>query len=144
MSEFAAALRGSAVLYPAVECAHMVGGGLLLGAIVAMDLRLLGLGRTLAVAPLSRLLLPVAITGLALAVVSGALLFATDWQSYLDNRAVWAKTALLVVGFVNLALLHARQWPRLVRENVTAPLAASLSLFTWIGVMIAGRLIAYM
>jgi hypothetical protein len=96
------------------------------------------------VAPLSRLLLPVAIIGLALAALSGALLFAADWQSYLDNRAVWAKAALLVLGFANIALLHGRHWPRLLRENATAPVAASVSLFAWTGVMITGRLIAYM
>lgn len=143
MSEFAAALRGGAILYPAIEAMHVLGAGLLLGAIVAMDLRLLGVGRALALAPLSRLLLPVAVTGLALALVSGTLLFVADWSSYLGNRAVWAKAALLLLGFVNVALLHARHWPLLLRDNATAPLAAALSLCAWIGVTIAGRLIAY-
>jgi hypothetical protein len=143
VSEFAAALRGGAILYPAIEAMHVLGAGLLLGAIVAMDLRLLGFGRALALAPLSRLLLPVAVTGLALALVSGTLLFVADWSSYLGNRAVWAKAALLLLGFVNVALLHARHWPLLLRDNATAPLAAALSLCAWIGVTIAGRLIAY-
>ena len=59
-------LRQSVWLYPLVEIAHILGFALLVGAILAFDLRLLGVrSARLPAEALSRLLLPVAVTGFA-------------------------------------------------------------------------------
>ena len=42
-------MRSSPALYPAVEILHIIGFVVLVGSILALDLRLLGLGRTIAI-----------------------------------------------------------------------------------------------
>ncbi|MDO9060676.1 MAG: hypothetical protein Q7U92_16865, partial [Bradyrhizobium sp.] len=54
------AMRSSPALYPAVEILHILGFVMLVGSILALDLRLLGLGRAIAIAPMAHLLLPLA------------------------------------------------------------------------------------
>ena len=65
-----AALRASRWVYPVVNTGHILGLALLFGAILPLDLRLLGLWPRLPMRPLSRVLLPVALCGLALSLTS--------------------------------------------------------------------------
>jgi hypothetical protein len=51
-------MRGSPALYPAVEILHILGFVVLVGSILALDLRLLGLGRAIPIQPMAQLLLP--------------------------------------------------------------------------------------
>ena len=60
--------------YASVNAAHIVGIALLFGAIVPLDLRLMGWRRTVPIGTMARVLLPVAIAGLA-ALVAGLALF---------------------------------------------------------------------
>lgn len=75
-SSIAAFLRQSRWTYPAVNALHLLGVALLVGAIVPMDLRLMGLWRAdMSLALVLRLLRPVAAVGAGLAIVAGTLLF---------------------------------------------------------------------
>ena len=51
------AMRLSPMLYPAVEILHILGFVVLVGSIIALDLRLLGIGRSMAIPSLAGLLL---------------------------------------------------------------------------------------
>jgi len=132
-------LKMSRWVYPLVNAAHILGIALLIGAVVPMDLRLLGLAKRPALADTIALLRPVAAAGLALAVTCGALLFLTGATDYASNPWFRAKLAL-----VALALLNAALHPRLA----TAParrqrIAAFASLALWPAALICGRMIAY-
>lgn len=144
----AAALRGSVTLYLLVNAAHVLGIGLLVGAIVTLDLRLLGAFRAAALAHLAPPLVRVAASGLGLAALTGLALFSTRPATYLENPAFLAKLALLALALLNLALLHAgRPWPAaLAGGAVTGRLrvAAGVSLAAWIGVLLAGRWIGFL
>ena len=74
-SDVAGALRNSRWAYPIVNTGHIVGIALLFGAIVPLDLRLLGLWRTAPLDALARTAVPVAVFGFGLAAACGALLF---------------------------------------------------------------------
>ena len=74
-SGLSALLRSSIWLYPLVNTGHVVGIALLFGAIVPLDLRLLGCFRRTPLEHLAGTLVPVAITGLVLALCTGSLLF---------------------------------------------------------------------
>ena len=50
-------MRSSPALYPAVEILHILGFVVLVGSILALDLRLLGLGREIPIQPMAQLLL---------------------------------------------------------------------------------------
>lgn len=63
----------SPALYPAPEILHILGFVVLVGSIVALDLRLLGLGRAIAIQPMAQLLLPLSRLGFLLAITMGFL-----------------------------------------------------------------------
>ena len=72
---FVAELRNSRWTYAAVNASHIVGIALLFGAIVPLDLRLMGCWRSVPIRTLARILVPVAACGLVLAIAAGLLLF---------------------------------------------------------------------
>ena len=144
-------LRASLWLYPLVNTTHVVGIALLFGAIVPLDLRLLGRWRTVALDDLARVLVPTAMAGLLLAIGSGVLLFATRPVDYVAEPLFIAKFALLGTAILNaLALRRARQW-RLMSVSHPADqllparwkFAGAVSIVLWLGVITIGRLIGY-
>ncbi|MBP2290862.1 DUF6644 family protein [Azospirillum rugosum] len=144
------AMRQSVWLYPLVEVLHILGFALLVGSILAFDLRLLGVRAPLLPAEaLARLLLPVAVTGFALAVPTGLLLFTTEATSLVRNGMFLAKMALLALALVNIVLFHKGAGRRMAAWGVAdrpppaARFAGAASLGLWVAVLVCGRLIAY-
>lgn len=140
----AEALRVSRWGYAAVSAGHVLGIALLVGAAIALDLRLLGRVRAVPAAAALRLLLPVMGTGLGLAAVTGVLLFSVRPLDYAGVPALWAKLALIVAGLLNAAWFHRRAGGDPDRFGPGARAAAALvSAVCWIGALAAGRLIAF-
>lgn len=144
----AAMLRGSVWLYPLVNAAHIVGIALLFGAIVPLDLRLLGAWKSLSLTALARILLPVAITGLTIAIVAGALLFITDARAYAGSPWFQAKIAFVALAVMNALMLRlVPAWRR--RTEAGSPkgaglrLAGAASIGLWLGAIVFGRLVGY-
>lgn len=142
-------LRSSLWLYPLVNTGHIVGIALLFGGIAPLDLRLLGCWPAIPLAPLARILVPMAIAGLLLAAMTGLLLFAARPLDYINEPLFGIKLALLAAALLNaIALRRSSQWgwTNVIGEDVTHPawkVAAALSIVLWIGVIAAGRLIGY-
>ena len=142
-------MRQSPWSYPIAETAHILGFVLLIGAAAMFDLRLLGWTPRLPVADLARHLLPWSHVGLAVAVVSGGLLFAADPVAPWFNTVFRAKMALLVIAGLNAAVFHGRVFRSVVTWNRFAPApwpakaAAMVSLTLWVSIAALGRLIAY-
>jgi hypothetical protein len=140
----AAALRGSVWLYPLVNAAHIVGIALLFGAVTPLDLRLLGLWPQVPVAVLSRVLTPVAVAGLMLALPAGALLFMARAGEYLDSPLFQAKMLVVATALVNALALRWRWSPaRAAAPSPGVVASAVLSLSLWAGAIVLGRLIGY-
>ena len=141
------AMRASPVLYPAVEILHILGFATLVGSILALDLRLLGFGRSIAIQPVAALLLPLARLGFLLAIAMGFLLFSADAAHVVGNPAFRAKLLLIAAALVNVAIAHMGPWRRLAIWHAEAPAAARLTAFLslalWLAALCAGRLIAY-
>jgi hypothetical protein len=142
------AMRSSPVLYPAVEILHIIGFVVLVGSIVALDLRLLGLGRAIPIQPMAQLLLPLSRFGFLLAISMGFLLFSADASHVVRNPAFQAKALLIALALVTVVIAHAGPWRRLALWGTEVPGAAKVtafvSLLLWLGVVCAGRLIAYL
>jgi hypothetical protein len=138
-------MRGGKGLYPAVNIAHLAGLLLLVGPIGVLDLRIIGLGRPIQIAALSRLATPLAVAGLVLLSASGFLLFAADAGPMVRSTVFRTKMALAVLALVN-ALLFRRLFPELERGAEPSPLArvmSAASIGLWLAVGCLGRLIAY-
>jgi len=142
-------LRSSIWLYPLVNTGHVVGIALLFGAIVPLDLRLMGFFQRTPLEHLANTLIPVAVTGLVLALLTGSLLFATRPLDYVAEPLFGIKLALLGAGVVNALVLRCSPSWRLVGVAPGAPphrawrLHGLLSIMLWLGVITAGRLIGY-
>jgi aryl carrier-like protein len=144
----AALLRDSAIAYPLVNAAHIMAFGLLLGAIVTLDLRLIGAFRTHPVAQLGPPLWRVAAWGLLLAAVTGFLLFSTRPLAYAQNAAFQIKLGLIGLGLLNVAVLRLNpRWREAVRGGTlhgSIRLAALVSLLAWLATVVAGRWIGFL
>lgn len=130
-------LRVSRWTYPVVNGLHILGLALLYGAVVPLDLRLLGLWKSADVADLSRVLVPVGAAGLAVTLGTGLLLFATQATHYAGMTLFWAKMALVALALVNAgaATLMPARLPRSA--------LAALSILCWTGAIFAGRFLGF-
>lgn len=127
--------------YPALEATHLVGIGLMLGSLAVLDLRVWGRAAALPVRALARLSLTCAGAGFSLAAATGLLMFTTQPQELLANRAFVLKMGLLGLAGLNAAGFHARD--SLERLDGLARAQTLASLLIWIAAIACGRWIAY-
>ncbi len=142
LTGWAAPLRTHPWAYPALEAMHIVGIALLLGNLVLIELRVWGRGATLPVQALARLSLSLALGGFALALTTGALMFMSQAQELIGNRAFVIKMLLVMTAGLNAAVLHARGG--LAKLDGWARAQTALSLLLWLTVLALGRAIAYL
>lgn len=143
------AMRQSLWLYPIVEIVHIVGLALLFGSIVVLDLRLLGLSRSVPVRRLANHVLPWTAASFLLIVPSGFAMFVAHASDFIGNPVFVLKIALIFAAGINAAVFHAGAfrsvggWEVGVLPPPAARLAGGLSLLIWISVIACGRLLAY-
>ena len=135
------ALQSHPWAYPALEALHIVGIALLLGNLVALELRVFGRLPTLPVAALARLSLGLAAGGFALAAATGLLMFAIQPAELLANRSFLWKMGLLAAAGCNAAWFHGRG--SLSKLDATARVQMLVSTALWLAVVFCGRWIAY-
>ncbi|MBX9467397.1 MAG: DUF2214 domain-containing protein [Rhizobium sp.] len=144
----ARALIRSPTLYIFANASHILSLGMLLGASVILDLRLLGVFARLPLNDTAIVLSRVAAVALGCAVVTGALLFSVRPVEYAGNTAFLIKILLVLLGTANaLAVKRSRGWQTMTQgAPVTAPLrfSALVSLFLWLGALLAGRWIGFL
>jgi len=146
----AAAMREGKWLYPAVETLHILGFVVLVGSAAMFDLRLLGLSKRIPVKDLARHLLRWSQASIFVVVPAGLALFMSDATATWQNPAFRTKLVLLAAALLNAIIFHmytlrsVDQWNVSSATPTTAKIAAALSLMHWIGIITAGRLIAYM
>ncbi|MDM0091111.1 MULTISPECIES: hypothetical protein [unclassified Variovorax] len=134
-------LRSSAWAYPALEVVHIVGIALLLGNLVALEIRVWGGAAALPVRALARLSLGITLAGFGLAAASGLLMFATQAAELLANRSFVWKMGLLATAGCNAAWFHGRG--SLQKLDLVARVQMLVSTAVWLGVIVCGRWIAY-
>jgi len=132
---------------PLWKTLHIVGMSLLMGVVLAVDLRIFGVARGLPARPLQRLM-PWAAAGFAVSLVSGALLVRANPQQYLAaplNLAFYAKILCLVLVGLNDILYFATGLKREVdgvgageAASASAKIVASVSLALWFSVIYLG------
>ncbi|MCH8477590.1 MAG: DUF2214 domain-containing protein [Wenzhouxiangella sp.] len=133
--------------YPWLSAAHILALGALIGFVLVLDLRLLGLFRSLALAPLVQVLSRLAGFALIAAVLSGLVLFSVQPSHYLGNSAFLLKLGLMVLVMINIAVVHlSAPWQRVKAgrpASAVLRLLAASSLLLWVAVVLAGRWVAF-
>ncbi|MBP2235220.1 hypothetical protein J2Z31_001712 [Sinorhizobium kostiense] len=145
---FAVAIRRSATLYIFVNAAHILSIGIIVGSILPLDLRLIGLFRRVPVEVIGPFLSHAAAIGIGMAIITGFCLFSARPVEYAGNPAFLTKMTLLALGVANAALLHLTpQWRVAVKGgplSLRVRLSGLLSLAIWTGAVVAGRWIGFL
>ena len=141
-------VQSSEWLWPSLEILHFIGLSLLLGSLLLIDLRMAGHIRALSPAAAHKLL-PCALLGFALLLVTGVLFFCGDPLRYAANIGFRFKMLLVIFAGIN-ALVYAWQikplmprWDIHVQPPLLAKVVAYSSLAVWTAVLLLGRLIPY-
>lgn len=141
---------GATWWFPLMESIHVVSITLMLGAILMLDLRVLGLAaNTYAVSSMSRELVPWSAAAFVVATLTGTAMFITRASAHALNPAFQIKMLLILIAGINIAIFHFHifrtisDWDRSTIIPRGARIVASASLFLWCGVMLAGRWVGH-
>jgi hypothetical protein len=136
--------------YPLVNLAHVLGIASLFGSILVLDLRLLGCWPRIPIKSVTAAVTPVAGSGLALALVSGAGLLAATATDYAGNPFLLLKFIAVALGLMNVAIVRRSRGWRAHDAHDLSPgerrqmsVLGGISLVCWTTAVAAGRLIAY-
>ena len=136
--------------YGVINLVHILGIVMLFGAILLLDLRLLGAWRSIPLASLSRPTTTLAMTGFAIAVASGIPMLAVKSTDYIGNPFLLIKFPAIALALLNVWLMHRSQAWRAHRRRALMPreqrrlaLGACLSLVFWLTAITCGRMIGY-
>jgi hypothetical protein len=136
-------LNSSALVFPALECFHIVGFALSIGTIAVVDFSLLGIGmRRQTPAQLAGDTWLWTLGGLVLMFFSGLLLFSSDPDMYYLNRAFVIK----MIFFVSAVIFHYTIHRKAVSADTPSSngkIVACTSLFLWAGVIFGGISIGF-
>lgn len=137
-------VRESVWLFPVIEAAHLLGLSLLGGAVLLVDLRLLGYGLTgTSTAALARHARPWLTLAVAIMLATGVPLFLSEAVKCYYSPSFWVKMTTLPIALVFTYAVRQR-----VAESETTPrgLAAftgATSMALWVVVAAAGRWIGF-
>ena len=135
-------------LWPVLEIIHFIGLSIMLGALLIIDLRMLGLFRAINAESTHRLL-PWVWIGFCLNLITGILFIFGDAGRYAINIGFQLKMLLIFIAGLNAALYHWKvspimsQWTETTATPAIARVVAATSLAAWTGVLLLGRLIPY-
>jgi hypothetical protein len=149
-SEIGTAIRESQIVFPVIESFHVLGLAISAGVIVLLDLRLtgLGMGRVMP-AHIMRRLKSLYMTGFAIMVVTGALLFWAEAEKLYRSPTFRWKLVFLVIAGLNAAYYEVKYVPTMDTWDgkkelpAGAKLAGWCSLISWAAVIGFGRWTAY-
>lgn len=140
-------VRDSRWIFPAIEAVHIVALALLFGAILVLNLRLLGLTFTnKPVARLARDLSPWVLVSLVIILVSGIMLFSSEALKAYASVPFVVKMLFLFAAMI----FHYTIYGKITKSDfanvhtVWTKVAAVISLLLWLGVGIGGRGIGFL
>ena len=137
-------LRRSSWAIPAMQTAHILSLGILLAAIVMIDLRIWGYARAQTLVETTRRFLPWIWVSLVLLTVTGVLLTIAEPRRIL-NGTFQVKMILMVVAIVATVPFHwllgrkSAAWDADPSPRAWAGVFAALILFLWAADTVAGR-----
>jgi len=135
-------------VWPACETLHFIGLILLVGIVGLIDLRMLGLARAVPFAPLHQLL-PWAILGFVINLITGTLFFIGIPSQYVHNVAFWLKMLFILLTGINVLLFYLTTFDEAEHLGpgddapLKAKIIAAVSIGLWVGVIYWGRMLPF-
>ena len=135
-------------VFPAAEILHFFGLCLLFGAMLLIDLRLLGFARSVSIKQVLNFI-PVASAGLIINLLSGIVFLSAYPENYWPNTAFRLKLLAIILGGANALWFKWAEAPHveMLADDAEASrrtkVVALLSLAIWIVVIVLGRFLPY-
>ena len=146
---FPTEIRESVWLFPTIETVHVLALVLVVGSIMTVDLRLLGLAsRERPFSELAGEMLPWTWVAFTVAASAGLLMFSSKALTYYGNIPFRIKMCCLLLAGINMALFHwlgtrhLKTWDR-KQPPALAKLAGGASLLLWTTIVAAGRWVGF-
>jgi hypothetical protein len=146
---FPTQIRESVWLFPTIETVHVFALVLVVGTIMTVDLRLLGLtNKERAFSEVAAEMLPWTWAAFAVAALAGMLMFSSKAVTYYGNLPFRLKMACLLLAGLNMLMFHwvgtrnLAAWDR-GRPPGPAKMAGAASLLLWITIVAAGRWVGF-
>ena len=143
-------IRDSLFYFPLLESIHVLGLSLVVGTIVVIDLRLLGLASTQrSFQKMASDIMKWTWAAFALTVLAGSLMFITNAAVYFHNSYFRLKIALLILAGLNVIVFQLTAWrslPRWDRSPAAPPIGRAVAVITlalWVAMIVAGRMIGF-
>jgi hypothetical protein len=134
-------ISGSTWVYPFVQLTHFTGLSLWIGTNLALDFRLLGLGKkSRTAAELSGALFAWNWTGFCIAVAGGFMMFSSAATKYIPNPAFEVKLGILIPLALIIHIVvqrKARVWGATQDVQPAGRFAGLLEMLFWLGVVTA-------
>lgn len=135
--------------FPTLESLHVMAFVTVLGSLLVVDLRILGLGwKDIKLTTLSHETLRITWIAFVLAAITGLMIFCSKATSYVINPYFKLKLVMLVFAGLNMIVFQFITWKTVAdwdlgRVPTAAKVSATLSLLAWICVVFFGRAIGF-
>jgi hypothetical protein len=129
---------------PAIQSIHIVGIGIVMGSVLMIELRILGLaGRDQTLRQTADRFVPWLTGALYLMLATGALMVIAEPVRELITISFWVKMFLVAVGAVAAGVFQRKVEGGDLMDGRGARFAAVLMFVVWVAIIVLGRLIAY-
>ncbi len=146
---FPTEIRESVWLFPTIVTVHVFALVFVVGSIMTVDLRLLGLGsRDRPFTEVAAEALPWTWSAFAVAAIAGSLMFSSKAVTYYGDIPFRLKMGCLLLAAINMGVFHllgtryVADWDR-GRPPFAARFAGGVSLSLWIAIVAAGRWVGF-
>jgi len=137
-------VRESLWMFPVLEAFHLVGLAVLGGALLVVDLRLMGIGlKDSTIQDIDRQARPWLTFSVALCLITGVLLFLSEAVKCYYNTSFWVKIVTLPVAILFTYLVKERFARKALYTSAYSQWVASADLLLWFIVALGGRWIGY-
>jgi hypothetical protein len=138
------AIRDSLWLFPVIEAVHLLGLCLLGGALLVVDLRLLGIGLRQPIAEVARDARPWLVASVVVMLLTGTALFLSESIKCYHNTSFWVKITTLPIALLFTFTIRERIARKAIADpTATTRIVALASLALWLTVAAAGRWIGF-
>jgi uncharacterized membrane protein len=140
-------VTGHTYVWPSCETLHFVGLSILFTVVLLVDLRMLGMAKSLSFSALYQLL-PLGMLGFAMNLVTGMFFFIGAPQQYTKNPMFYWKMIFVVLAAMNVLYFMLLDEPWSVGPEDNAPfkakLAAASAIFLWVGILFFGHMLPFL
>lgn len=137
-------IRESTWIFPVIEAGHLLALALLGGAVLMLDLNLLGVGlKPHSPALVERRARPWLTSAVIVLLITGSLLAVSEMAKLYDRKAFWVKMAALAAALIFTFLIRMPAAKRLEVGAASSRLVAVISMGLWLTVALAGRWIGF-